>query len=372
MMDKGKIIEALSQIIYPGSNRDIFSMHMIEKLELNENQVNIQLVLPSLESEHKEELNFACISEIQNIYPTAQVNVHLMARPENFKNTGSNTSPSPNTPNRLAKNILAVASGKGGVGKSTVATNLALALQQSGAKVGLVDLDLHGPSIPTMLGLQGQKLKIGKRNGKEGIEPLKIHGISVMSIGLVVAAEKAVVMRGPQLGSVITEFLTEVHWGDLDYLIIDLPPGTGDIHLSLVQTVPVTGVIMVTTPQRVALADAIKSVNMFRMNPVNVPIIGVIENMSWFTPEEFPDHTYYLFGKGGGDQLARLFQTKLLGQIPIVQSIREGGDAGQPAVLEEGSITGKYFMNIAKAMIEQVDKRNEAMPATKLVKVKHH
>jgi len=371
-MDKGKIIEVLSKIIYPGSNRDIFSMHMIEKIDLDGDHINIQLALPSLENEHKEQLNFACISEVQNIYPKAQVNVHMMARPENFKETPAPKSASANPSNAIAKNIIAVASGKGGVGKSTVATNLALALQQSGVKVGLVDLDLHGPSIPTMLGLQGKKLKIGKHNGQERIIPLESNGISVMSIGLVVAAEKAVVMRGPQLGSVITEFLTEVLWDDLDYLIIDMPPGTGDIHLSLVQTVPVTGVIIVTTPQRVALADAIKSVNMYRMDPMNIPIIGVVENMSWFTPEEFPDHTYHLFGKGGGDQLARLFQTKLLGQIPIVQSIREGGDAGKPAVLEEGSITGKYFMEVAKNTIKEVEKRNASLPATKKVEIKHH
>ncbi len=364
-IEKGKVIEALGQVNYPGTERDIFSMHIIEKLEIEGNNVNIQLALPSLDTPHKDSLNFACIGEVQKIYPSANVNVHIVARPGNFK---ENKPAAPATP---AKNIIAIASGKGGVGKSTVAVNLALGLQQLGAKVGLVDLDLHGPSIPVMLGLQGQLPKVSDANGQEKILPLKAHGMPVMSIGFLIKPEQAVVMRGPRLAGIISQFLNDVLWGSLDYLIVDLPPGTGDIQLSLVQTVPVTGTIIVTTPQRVAVADAIKAANMFRQPPMKVPVLGVVENMSWFTPEELPDNKYHLFGKGGGEQLARLYQTKLLGQVPIVQSIREGGDKGKPAVLEEGSTIAQHFLAVAENTIKQIAERNKSMAPSEVVQIKH-
>ncbi len=364
-IEEGKIIEALGQVIYPGTDRDIFSMHMIEKLDTEGSNVNIHLALPSLDIQHKEKLNFACIEEIQKIYPKAEVNIHMMARPGNFKES------TPASPAAPAKNIIAIASGKGGVGKSTVAVNLALGLQQLGAKVGLVDLDLHGPSIPTMLGLQGQHPKVSEANGQQKILPLETHGMPVMSIGFLVKPEQAVVMRGPRLAGIINQFLKDVLWESLDYLIVDLPPGTGDIQLSLVQTVPVTGTIIVTTPQRVAVADAIKAANMFRMPPMEVPVLGVVENMSWFTPVELPDNKYHLFGKGGGEQLARLYQTKLLGQVPIVQSIREGGDTGKPAVLEQGTITAQHFLNIAENTMKQVAERNKSQAPTEVVQIKH-
>jgi ATP-binding protein involved in chromosome partitioning len=268
------------------------------------------------------------------------------------------------------KNIIAVASGKGGVGKSTVAVNLALGLQALGAKVGLIDADLYGPSLPTMLGLQGKRPEVKDVYGVAKIVPLKYEGMQVMSMGFIIEPEQAVVLRGPRLAGVIRQFFNDCLWEPLDYMIVDLPPGTGDVQLTLVQTVPVTGVIMVTTPQEVALADAIKGMNMFLLPSVKVPILGVVENMSWFTPAELPNNKYYLFGKDGGKILAKKSKSALLGQVPIVQSIRESGDNGKPAVLSDEPIAKKAFMEIAKNTLREVIIRNEYNVPTARVDVK--
>jgi len=251
------------------------------------------------------------------------------------------------------------ASGKGGVGKSTVAVNLALGLKALGAKVGLLDTDLYGPSLPTMLGMQGKRPEVKDVYGTAKIVPLEYEGMQVMSMGFVIEPEQAVVLRGPRLAGVIRQFFNDCLWEPLDYMIVDLPPGTGDVQLTLVQTVPVTGAIMVTTPQEVALADAIKGMNMFLLPSVNVPILGVVENMSWFTPAELPENKYYLFGKDGGKILAKKSKSVLLGQVPIVQSIREAGDNGKPAVLNDEAIVKDAFMNVAKNTLREVIIRNE-------------
>ena len=360
-LDKSKVYRALTKVIDPNSGKDIVSMHMITDLSIDGNNVNISLELPSLQNEHKADLNFACMAAVQEIYPEANVNLHLISKtPQAQQNTS-------NLPH--VKNIIAVASGKGGVGKSTVAVNLALGLHQLGAKVGLVDADLYGPSIPTMLGLQGQRPKIQQVYGKPKMVPLEAHGMPVISIGFIIEPEQAVVLRGPRLSGVLKQFITDTIWPDLDYLIFDLPPGTGDIHLSLVQTVPVTGAVLVTTPQEVAIADAVKAMNMFLLPSVNVPILGVVENMAWFTPAELPDNKYYLFGQGGGKKLAKLSNSMLLGQIPIVQSVRESGDAGTPIVLKEGNAPAGAFLEVAKNVLRQVAVRNELLDPTKIVKM---
>jgi ATP-binding protein involved in chromosome partitioning len=268
------------------------------------------------------------------------------------------------------KNIIAVASGKGGVGKSTVALNLAVALQKSGSKVGLIDADIYGPSIPTMIGMPTAKPKIETLYGKHKIIPIEAYGLQVMSVGFIIEPEAAIVLRGPRLGGIVKQFLQDVLWGDLDYLILDLPPGTGDIQLTIVQTVAVTGAIMVTTPQEVAVIDAVKAGNMFRLPNVNVPILGVVENMSWFTPAELPNNKYYLFGKGGGQKLASEMNTMLLGQIPIVEGIRSAGDTGKPAFLDNNEIINKAFHNLSKNMTAQLALRHEMMSPTKKVEIK--
>jgi ATP-binding protein involved in chromosome partitioning len=350
-LDKIKIVAALRKVTDPQTGSDIISRKMVEELITDGNNINFTLILPSLQSEFKTELIFACIEKVQEIYPEAQVNVHTKVRNEEM---GVKESAVPQI-----RNIIAVASGKGGVGKSTVSVNLALALKRLGASVGLLDADLYGPSIPTMLGLQGQRPMVQEVYGQQKIVPLEVYGIPVMSLGNIIEPEQAVVLRGPRLAAIIKQFFQDTLWKELDYLIVDLPPGTGDIQLTLVQTVNVRGAVMVTTPQEVAVVDAVKAMNMFLLPSINVPILGIVENMSWFTPEELPEAKYFLFGQGGGKRLAREANTVLLGQVPLVQSIREGGDNGEPVVLEESTIVADVFMDIAKNLLRQVAVLND-------------
>ncbi|MEM1220332.1 MAG: Mrp/NBP35 family ATP-binding protein, partial [Bacteroidota bacterium] len=279
-MERSKVVKALATVVDPSTGKDILSVHMVERLEVDGNTVSFHLMLPNLQSDYKFQLNAACQEAINAVYPNAQVHVHMVAKNAGAPNQGA--GPQPTSPMSHVKNIIAVASGKGGVGKSTVSVNLALALKELGAKVGLVDADLYGPSIPTMLGLQGKRPQVKEIYGTAKIEPLNAFDIPLMSIGFIIDAEQAVVLRGPRLAGIIKQFFNDVLWPPLDFLIVDLPPGTGDVQLSLVQTVPVTGAVLVTTPQEVALADAIKAMNMFGLPNVNVPVLGVVENMSWF------------------------------------------------------------------------------------------
>jgi len=268
------------------------------------------------------------------------------------------------------KNIIAVVSGKGGVGKSTVAANLALAISQSGAKVGLMDADVYGPSVPIMFGVRGERpmmIEVGAEHPM--IAPLERFGIKLISIGLLVDEKSAVVWRGPMASSAIRQFITDVFWDELDYLIVDMPPGTGDIHLTLMQTVPVTGAVIVTTPQEVALADAKKGIAMFGQAQMNVPIIGLVENMSYFTPAELPENKYYIFGKDGGKRLADEYDIPFLGQIPLVQSIREGGDAGVPVMMGDDDITKTAFREFADYVVRSVAMRNANMSSEKIAEV---
>lgn len=360
-MNTELILSALRQVRDPQTGQDIVSKGMVQDLDIQGDKVNFKLAVPSLQMQGKAELNFACIEAVLKLFPQAQVNAHFIARTTNSQESSS-TVPH-------IKNIIAVASGKGGVGKSTVSVNLALGLQQLGAKVGLMDADVYGPSIPTMLGLAGQRPKIQDVTGRAKMVPLMAFGMPTISIGNIIEPEQAVVLRGPRLAAIIKQFFNDVLWEPLDFLIVDLPPGTGDIQLTLVQTAPITGVVLVTTPQEVALADAIKAMNMFLLPQINVPILGVVENMSWFTPAELPDNKYFIFGQGGGKKLALESHSVLLGQVPLVQSIREGGDEGQPAVLQSGSPVSDAFMNVAKNTLRQIGVRNEMMAPTQVVKM---
>ena len=362
-IEKTKVVEALSKVMDPVSGQDIITLNMVLNLEVVDQNINFSIELPNLAYPSKQELNFACIQALQELYPSANVNVHLVAK------GGGRTNTAPTNAVPQVKNIIAVASGKGGVGKSTIAVNLALGLQKLGARVGLIDADLYGPSIPTMLGLQGQRPKVKEIYGKPRIVPLEAHGISTSSIGFIIEPEQAVVLRGPRLSAIIKQFFQDCLWPELDYLIVDLPPGTGDIQLSLVQTVPVTGVVLVTTPQEVALVDAIKAMNMFLLPNVSVPILGVVENMSWFTPADLPDHRSYLFGKGGGGKLAKESKSMLLGQVPLVQAVREGGDAGQPIVLQDANPAAEALLRVAKNTIQQVALRHEVLAPTQRVRM---
>ncbi|MEM1122749.1 MAG: Mrp/NBP35 family ATP-binding protein [Bacteroidota bacterium] len=361
-VDNNKIVAALRKVMDPNTGQDILKSRMVQDLKVTDSNVSFTLVLPSLNSPHKSDLNFACQRVIQDIYPSVNVDVHMKA---NTAQSQQSTSPI-----TQVKNIIAVASGKGGVGKSTVSVNLALGLKQLGAKVGLIDADLYGPSIPTMLGLQGQRPKVRDVYGKPKITPLDAYGMPVMSIGFIIEPEQAVVMRGPRLGGIIKQFFNDTLWPPLDFLIVDLPPGTGDIQLTLVQTVPVTGSVVVTTPQEVATVDAVKAINMFQLPSVNVPILGVVENMAWFTPKELPNNKYYIFGEGGGKKLAKMSKSVLLGQIPLIQGIREAGDSGKPALLQEDSLLNQPFLKVAENTLRQTAIRNEMLAPTKIIHVK--
>jgi len=267
------------------------------------------------------------------------------------------------------KNIIAVASGKGGVGKSTVASNLAISLKQMGFKVGLVDADIYGPSVPTMFDITNARPGTINVNGQSKMDPVEAYGIKILSIGFFAKPDQAVVWRGPMASKALNQLLRDAHWGELDFMILDLPPGTGDIHLSTVQAVPITGAVIVSTPQNVALADARKGVAMFRVENINVPVLGLIENMAYFTPPELPENKYYIFGQDGVKNLSNQLQVPFLGELPIVQSIREAGDVGRPAAMQEGSEVQKAFENIARRTVEELLRRNEELPPTEVTRI---
>ncbi|MCF8236638.1 MAG: Mrp/NBP35 family ATP-binding protein [Saprospiraceae bacterium] len=357
-----QVMDILERVADPKSGQPITKMRMVDDLTVDGKNIRFTLRLTPGHAQHKSDLNFLCQNLLQEHFPGAEVHIHVI------QIGGDVPTPDVNPLSQI-KNIIAVASGKGGVGKSTVAVNLALGLKAIGAKVGLLDADVYGPSLPTMLHLQGQRPRVEELYGSPRIIPLEAYGVPVISIGNVVDPEQAVVLRGPRLAGIIKQFFLECNWPELDYLIVDLPPGTGDVQLTLVQTVPVTGAIMVTTPQDVALADAIKAMNMFLLPNVNVPILGVVENMSWFTPAELPENKYYLFGQGGGQKLAAKSESVLLGQLPLIQSIRESGDSGKPAVLDEDSPARPYFLKIAEETAKQVVLRNEKVQPTNRVQI---
>ena len=362
-LENSTIIELLSSVIDPLTGQSIIEVKRLRDLVIDETQVRITLLYTqSLSSEQKSALNFGCMSAINEAFPQVTVHVHLETQ---LRQGEQDRGVLPQI-----KNILAVASGKGGVGKSTVATNLVTALHQKGYRVGIIDADLYGPSIPTMFGLAGERPKVQDVNGKPKIIPLDQDGIKIMSIGFIVEPEQAVVLRGPRLAGIVKQFIEECLWPSLDYLIIDLPPGTGDIQLTLVQTVPITGVVMVTTPQKVAVIDAIKAMNMFRLPSVNVPILGVVENMAWFSPPDGSDKKYFIFGKGGGRQLANQSESTLLGEVPIVEAIRESGDFGSPIVGNETDEHAHLWTEIASAVVTATELRNKMQAATQIVDIK--
>lgn len=267
------------------------------------------------------------------------------------------------------QNIIAIASGKGGVGKSTVAANLAVTLANMGFKVGLLDADIYGPSVPTMLDTEGQKPLSVEVDGRNLMQPIENYGVKMLSIGYFSGANQAVVWRGPMASKALNQMLRDAHWGELDFLMIDLPPGTGDIHLSIIQEVPVTGAVIVSTPQHVALADVKKGIAMFQMESINIPVLGLIENMAYFTPEELPENKYYIFGKQGAQYMAEDLGIPVLGEIPLIQSIREAGDVGRPAALQSDSKIGEIYRETTQKMLESLLERHKNLPPTEAVKI---
>ena len=361
-MTEEAILQALSNVQEPDLGKDLVTLNMVKDVKINGNDVSFTIVLTTPACPMKDMMRTASENAVK-LLVNKEANVQV-----NF--TANTTSTRKENLQILSgvKNIIAVVSGKGGVGKSNVSANIALALAEGGASVGLMDADIYGPSVPIMFGVRGARPMMKDIDGKGYIVPLEKYGIKLMSIGLLVDEKNAVVWRGPMASSAIKQFVTEVDWGPLDYLIIDMPPGTGDIHLTLMQTVPVTGVVIVTTPQAVALADAKKGIAMFGQAQINVPIIGLAENMAYFTPEELPNNKYYLFGKEGGKKLAEEYDLAFLGQIPLVQSIREGGDEGVPAMMGTDEISKQAFRNITAQAVRNIAIRNAGVPATQVIK----
>ena len=357
------VLSALKQVIHPEHEKDIVDLGMVQDLSVEGKKVSFSLVLNKSNDPFVNSIRNASINAIKtNLGEDAEVIGNIEVK---------GSSPLiQKGPLAEVKNIIAVASGKGGVGKSTVAANLAVALVSKGYKVGLIDADVYGPSIPKMFAVEDERPVLEKIEGKDRIIPVEKYGVKILSIGFFVDQNDALVWRGPMATSALKQLINDGNWGSLDYLLIDLPPGTGDIHLTMVQTISVTGAVIVSTPQAVALADAVKGISMFSGKHVNVPVLGLVENMAWFTPEELPDNKYYIFGKDGCKQLAEKNGLPLLGQIPLVQSIREGGDEGSPVALNMDSIIGKAFGELAQAVVVGVEERNKNMAPTEIVQIK--
>ena len=363
MPTQAEILKALSYVDDPDLKQDLVTLKMVKEIRIDGNKIDVDIELTTPACPLKGKIEGDCIRAIKTMLTEdLEVTIHFSSNITTVR-----TDDQPMLPD--VKNIIAVASGKGGVGKSTIAVNLALGLAKQGAKVGLIDADIYGPSIPTMFGLEGVRPDVQEKNGKHMMVPIEKYGIKLLSIGFLVEDDQAIVWRGPMVSSAIRQFVTDCEWGELDYLLFDLPPGTGDVHLTLVQTIPVTASLVVTTPQEVALADVKKAVAMFNLPQINIPILGLVENMSWFTPKEMPETKYHIFGKGGGQRLADVYDLPLLGEIPIVMGIREGGDTGLPAVMQKEETLHKPFDDLATMVARYVAIRNAEKAATKKVDI---
>ncbi len=366
MQIKEEVLKALRMVTHPERGSDIVTLGMVGDIKVTEEGIEIVLVPEKSNDPFLSSIKSNCVravkealgpdTVISSIEVKPRIVVEKMAAPKRDVLPG-------------VRNIIAVSSGKGGVGKSTVAVNLAVALARQGYATGLLDADIFGPSVPTMFNTGDYRPDVHKENGNDMIIPMTRYGVKILSIGFFVKGSEAVIWRGPMASSFLKQLITQGDWGELDYLIFDLPPGTSDIHLTLVQEVPVTGAIVVTTPQEVALADARKGIAMFRSESINVPVLGLVENMSYFEAPELPGKKYYIFGKDGGSRLAAETETDLLGQIPIIESICDGGDTGIPAALGD-TATGQAFMKLAGTIVSQVEKRNAGMAPTKRVEMK--
>lgn len=347
-LNRENILEILGSIMEPDLKKDIVSLNLVEELKIENNTLTLLVNVSNPALHARKRMQEAIEFNLKRVFgKDIEVNCTVKGIPTESKQARRKILPE-------VKNIIAIASGKGGVGKSTVTANLAGGLVKAGYKVGIVDADIYGPSMPTMFDVVKERPTMIDVDGASKINPVESYGIKLLSIGFFTDQDNAVVWRGPMAAKALTQMFTDAHWGELDFLLIDLPPGTGDIHLSLVQTVPLDGVVIVSTPQEVALADARRGVNMFQMESINVPVVGIIENMAWFTPAELPENKYYIFGRDGAKNLAKGLNVPFIGQIPLVQSVREAGDAGKPAVFQENTPTSQEFDELVRTFVENV------------------
>ena len=363
-LTKDAVIEALRNISAPGEGKNIVDSGGIQNVLIFEDQVDLDVVLknPSLQARKKMEVEILKALH-EKVYAKAKIKVNTIIK------AAEKLTPIKGAPLPGIDSIIAVASGKGGVGKSTITANLAVTLAEMGCKVGLLDADIYGPSMPTMFDMEGARPLSVQIEGQSKMEPIENYGVKVLSIGFFTKPEQAVIWRGPMATKALNQMIFDAHWGELDFLLVDLPPGTGDIHLSIVQALPLNGAVVVSTPQNVALADAKKGIAMFQQESIQVPVLGMIENMSYFSPKELPEKKYYIFGKKGAENLAADKKIPFLGGLPLVQSVREAADVGRPASLKQDSTWSENFKTIAKNMVSQVVKRNKNLPPTKAVAI---
>ena len=348
-MTKEAVLEVLGTILEPDLKKDIVTLYFVEDLQVEDSKITLTIYVSNPALHARKRMQEAVEFNLKRVFgKDIEITCMVKGLPSEARETHRKILPE-------VKNIIAVASGKGGVGKSTVTANLAGGLAKAGFRVGIVDADIYGPSIPTMFDVVGERPTMIDVEGKPMINPVMSYGIKILSMGFFSQNDEAIVWRGPMAAKAMTQLFTDAYWGELDYLLIDLPPGTGDIHLSLVQTVPLDGVVIVSTPQEVALADARKGVNMFKLDSINVPIVGLVENMSWFTPAELPDNKYYIFGRDGVKNLAAGMKETFLGHIPLVQGVRESCDVGRPAVLQEKTPTALAFEELLLIFVEEVN-----------------
>ena len=362
---KEAVLNALKTISLPGEAENIVDKGVVSNIMIFGDQIDIdvQLKNPSLQARKKLEVILLKTLH-EKVYEKAKININtkIVAPQKSIETIKGNPIPG-------IENIIAISSGKGGVGKSTVTANIAVTLAQMGCKVGILDADIYGPSIPTMFDMEGARPLSVQVDGKSKMEPIKNYGVKVLSIGFFTKPDQAVIWRGPMASKALNQMIFDANWGALDFLLIDLPPGTGDIHLSIVQSLPISGAIVVSTPQNIALSDAKKGIAMFQQKNIQVPVLGIIENMSYFTPAELPENKYYIFGERGAEYLAKDKEVPFLGSLPLIQSLREASDYGRPATLQENTTVADEFIQITKNLVSQVLNRNKSLPPTKAVEI---
>jgi ATP-binding protein involved in chromosome partitioning len=366
-MTKSEILKALSTISAPGEGQNLVESGAIKNVQVfgDEVVVDVTIYNPSLQAKKKTEVSILQVIHAE-VHPKAKIKVNLTVEaPEKVQSSNLiKGKPIPGI-----KNIIAVASGKGGVGKSTVTANIAVSLAKMGFEVGLLDADIYGPSQPLMFDVENEKPLAIDVEGKSKMKPVSNYGVKLLSIGFFTEKDQAVIWRGPMAAKALNQMIFDAHWGELDFLIVDLPPGTGDIHLSIMQSLPITGAVVVSTPQEVALADARKGIAMFAQDAIQVPVLGIIENMSYFTPAELPENKYFIFGEGGAKHLAERMGVALLGEIPLVQSVREAGDVGRPAALQDHTPVSEAFKSLTKEVVSELVRRNETLPPTEAIRI---
>ena len=363
-LNKEEVIKALETITAPGTGENLIDSKTVTNIMVfgDEIDIDIRLFNPSLQARKKLEVSILEVIH-QKVYPKAKIKINIkVEKPAHIKSIKGKPIPG-------IDSIIAISSGKGGVGKSTVTANLAVTLAKMGCSVGVLDADIYGPSMPTMFDMEGKRPLSVNVDGKSKMAPIENYGVKVLSIGFFTQANQAVVWRGPMAAKALNQMIFDAAWGELDFLLIDLPPGTGDIHLSIVQSLPLNGVVVVSTPQNVALADAKKGIAMFNQESINVPVLGIIENMAYFTPKELPDNKYYIFGRQGAENLAADYDVPFLGALPLVQSVREAADLGRPAALQQETPIQQSITEVTQNMVTQLLKRNTTLPPTKAVSI---